>query len=146
MRARLVYTSSVAAYGFHGDNPQPLSEDVPARGSESLYYSAQKAELEGALTEALDGVDDGRVRLPTLHRRRAGLARSWSSTCPTCRPSAALPEPVRRLIDAMPTPAPVLPDFGVPLQLVHAEDVADALVAGGPRPGRAGDLQPRGAR
>ena len=25
--------------------------------------------------------------------------------------------------------APVLPDFGVPLQLVHAEDVAQALVA-----------------
>ena len=30
----------------------------------------------------------------------------------------------------MPTPAPVLPDFGVPLQIVHAEDVAQALVAG----------------
>ena len=25
------------------------------------------------------------------------------------------------------TPAPVLPDFGVPLQLVHAEDVAAQL-------------------
>src|SRR4051812_9939529 len=25
---RLVYTSSVAAYGFHPDNPQPLTEDV----------------------------------------------------------------------------------------------------------------------
>ena len=43
---RLVYASSVAAYGFHPENPQPLTEDVPARGSESFYYSAQKAELE----------------------------------------------------------------------------------------------------
>src|SRR5271166_2410811 len=39
---RLVYASSVAAYGFHPDNPQPLTEDVPARGSDTHYYSAQK--------------------------------------------------------------------------------------------------------
>ena len=30
---RLVYASSVAAYGFHRDNPQPLTEEVPARGT-----------------------------------------------------------------------------------------------------------------
>src|ERR1700728_1379896 len=29
---RLVYASSVAAYGFHDDNPQPLTEETPARG------------------------------------------------------------------------------------------------------------------
>jgi nucleoside-diphosphate-sugar epimerase len=39
---RLVYASSVAAYGFHPENPQPLTEDVPARGSESFYYSARR--------------------------------------------------------------------------------------------------------
>ena len=38
---RLVYASSVAAYGFHKDNPQPLREDVPARGTDAHYYSAQ---------------------------------------------------------------------------------------------------------
>ncbi|MDQ3742501.1 MAG: NAD-dependent epimerase/dehydratase family protein, partial [Actinomycetota bacterium] len=32
---RLVYTSSVAAYGFHEDNPVPLGEEVPTRGSEA---------------------------------------------------------------------------------------------------------------
>src|SRR5689334_24029504 len=52
---RVVYTSSVAAYGFHADNPQPLTEDVPPRGSESFYYSAQKAELEDLLDELLLG-------------------------------------------------------------------------------------------
>src|SRR3954470_1610158 len=31
---RLVYTSSVAAYGFHPENPLPLSEDVSPDGSE----------------------------------------------------------------------------------------------------------------
>src|ERR671932_1857030 len=52
---RLVYTSSVAAYGFHADNPQPLTEDVQPRGTEGFYYSAQKAELELALEEELAG-------------------------------------------------------------------------------------------
>ena len=47
---RLVYASSVAAYGFHADNPQLLTEDVPPRGTDRHYYSAQKAELEAELT------------------------------------------------------------------------------------------------
>ena len=46
---RLVYASSVAAYGFHRENPQPLTEDVPARGTAAHYYSAQKAEVEALL-------------------------------------------------------------------------------------------------
>ena len=50
---RLVYTSSVAAYGFHPDNPQPLTEDVRPRGSERFYYSAQKAELEATLLRGI---------------------------------------------------------------------------------------------
>ena len=54
---RLVYASSVAAYGFHPENPQPLTEEVPARGSEGFYYSAQKAELEAALDEILAGTE-----------------------------------------------------------------------------------------
>src|SRR6202035_1982087 len=52
---RIVYASSVAAYGFHSDNPRPLTEDVPARGTASHYYSAQKAEVEGMLADALYG-------------------------------------------------------------------------------------------
>src|SRR5918996_4336066 len=53
--ARLVYTSSVAAYGFHEDNPQPLTEDIVPLGTKGFYYSAQKAELEDVLTQALAG-------------------------------------------------------------------------------------------
>ncbi|MBV8929725.1 MAG: NAD-dependent epimerase/dehydratase family protein, partial [Mycobacteriaceae bacterium] len=48
---RLVYTSSVAAYGYHSDNPVPITEDVPPRGSPEHYYSEQKAECEAALKE-----------------------------------------------------------------------------------------------
>src|ERR671928_51322 len=46
---RFVYTSSVAAYGFHDDNPQPLTEEVPPKGTDEFYYSQQKAELEREL-------------------------------------------------------------------------------------------------
>src|SRR5947199_7147187 len=50
---RLCYASSVAAYGFHQDNPDWLTEDVPPRGSQALYYSAEKAEVEGVLAQLL---------------------------------------------------------------------------------------------
>jgi nucleoside-diphosphate-sugar epimerase len=52
---RLVYTSSVAAYGYHSDNPVPLTEDVPTRGSAEHYYSEQKAACEAALAEITKG-------------------------------------------------------------------------------------------
>src|ERR1700736_4174004 len=52
---RLIYASSVAAYGLHRENPQPLTEDVPARGTSSHYYSAHKAEVEELLADAVDG-------------------------------------------------------------------------------------------
>jgi nucleoside-diphosphate-sugar epimerase len=116
---RLVYTSSVAAYGFHTDNPLPLSEDLPPHGSESFYYSAQKAELEGALDEALAGTSTAAyVFRPSIVGGPESPA--LVEHLPFVQASAALPAPVRRMVEALPTPAPVLPDFGVPLQLVHA--------------------------
>src|ERR671927_845207 len=38
---RICYASSVAAYGFHQDNPDWLTEDVPPRGTPEMYYSQQ---------------------------------------------------------------------------------------------------------
>ena len=61
---RLVYASSVAAYGFHHDNPQPLTEEVPVRGSNEHYYSAQKAEVEQLLSVMLGAGKTQRVRVP----------------------------------------------------------------------------------
>jgi UDP-glucose 4-epimerase len=52
---RLVYTSSVAAYGYHSDNPVPLTEQTPVRGSAEHYYSEQKAACEAVLAETTDG-------------------------------------------------------------------------------------------
>jgi nucleoside-diphosphate-sugar epimerase len=110
---RLVYTSSVAAYGFHRDNPQPITEVVPARGTSRHYYSAQKAELEATLFEATAG-----SQLDTYVLR----------PCVVAGPDAlamleAIPWPVRR------SPLTVLPDPGTRFQLVHHDDVASALVA-----------------
>lgn len=126
---RLVYTSSVAAYGFHPDNPQPLTEDVPPRGSEGFYYSAQKAELEEALTRTLRGTDvDGYVFRPCVVAGPEATA--LVANMPYVQASDALPGPLRDALAKLPTPAPVLPDFGTPLQLVHADDVATAVRAG----------------
>jgi len=121
---RLVYTSSVAAYGFHPDNPVPLQESVPPRGTGEHYYSAQKAELEGALEEALAGSDvEAYVFRPCI------VAGADAQLLIENLPYARLPEAVRRLAGAVPAVKPILPDPGVPFQLVHADDVARALVA-----------------
>jgi UDP-glucose 4-epimerase len=126
---RLVYTSSVAAYGFHEDNPQPLTEDVPTRGTEAHPYSAQKAELENALHEILQGAQgtDAYIFRPCIV---AGPeARMLIEAIPYVRLGDKLPGAVRNLFDQVPVLKPVIPDPGVPFQLVHHDDVAQALKA-----------------
>jgi nucleoside-diphosphate-sugar epimerase len=125
---RLVYASSVAAYGFHADNPQPLNEDVPARGTDSHYYSRQKAEVEALLADALhDGATVAYVFRPCIV---AGPdAPLLIDSLPYTQVSERLPGAVLRLLDDMPILKPVLPDPGVPFQLVHHDDVASAIRA-----------------
>ena len=123
---RFVYASSVAAYGFHPDNPVGMTEDWPARPAAHLFYAQEKAELEGALKDeasahpALDlyllrppivlgphviGAKDLLPgRLAPLGRRLVNLARGRS------------PIP-------LPAPAPSLP-----VQFIHEDDVAQALL------------------
>jgi len=125
---RLIYTSSVAAYGFHEGAPDLLTEDIPARGTERHPYSAQKAEVEAELAEALDGSDtDAYVFRPCIV---AGPdAQLLIDSIPSIALSQNLPGAVSALFDRMPLPKPVLPDPGVPFQLVHHDDVAAALRA-----------------
>ena len=88
---RLVYASSVAAYGFHPENPQPLTEDVPAARQRGFYYSAQKAELEATLDGLAGRERGGRLRLPALRRRRAAgddADRAGRRRHPARRPAA----------------------------------------------------------
>ena len=72
---RICYASSVAAYGFHDDNPDWLTEDVPPRGS--------------ARAPLLASEGGGRARA----RRGAarGAARRWR----TCSGPASWPGPTR---------------------------------------------------
>jgi UDP-glucose 4-epimerase len=123
---RLVYASSVAAYGFHEDNPVPLTEDVEARGTTSHYYSDQKARVEGVLHEVTDGSD-----LEVYVLRPCIVAGPKASllydNIPYVTLSEKLPGAVRRLFDVMPVLKPVIPDPGVPFQLVHHDDVAEAV-------------------
>lgn len=134
---RLVYTSSVAAYGFHSGNEVPLQEDVETRGTDDFYYSAQKAELERTLAEVLRGTDtEAYVFRPCIV---AGAdAPALVNNMPFVQAAEKLPDPLRRLLGAIPLAAPVLPDPGVTLQLVHTDDVASALVAGVEGRGRPG--------
>ncbi|HEY0516867.1 MAG TPA: NAD-dependent epimerase/dehydratase family protein [Solirubrobacteraceae bacterium] len=125
---RIVYASSVAAYGFHAENPRPLTEDVPAKGTASHYYSAQKAEVEELLGDALHG-----TRTATYVFRPCIVAGPKAplliDSLPYTQISERLPGPVLSLLDGLPILRPVLPDPGVPFQLIHHDDVASAMRA-----------------
>ena len=134
---RFIYTSSVAAYGFHEDNPELLHEDVPPRGSEEHYYSSQKAQLEQELSEMAAGAKtDVFVFRPCIV---AGpTATELIENIPYVQVGEKVPDPVRKLVGTIPLLRPVIPDPGVPFQLVHEDDVASALAAaieGGRVPG-----------
>ena len=125
---RLVYASSVAAYGFHPENPQPLNEDVPPRGSEGFYYSRQKAELEVLLDELLLGSEvEAYVFRPCIV---AGPRATMliEQTVEAVRVGDPVPL-VRKGVEKLPLVAPILPDPGTPIQLVHHDDVAQAMGA-----------------
>jgi UDP-glucose 4-epimerase len=127
---RICYASSVAAYGFHQDNPDWLTEEIAPRGTPEHFYSAQKAEVEQVLAGALKG------------RRKTGAyvfrpcivagprAQTLLDEIPYVRLSEAMPSAVIRLLDSLPMLKPVIPDPGTRFQLVHEDDVASAFVAG----------------
>ncbi len=130
---RFVYASSVAAYGWHPDNPVPMTEEWPTRPAEHLFYGQEKAELERLLVEENDkhaGIDLYLLRPPIVLGPNAVGAKN------------VLPGPLSGLADALmgnigrspvPVPAPV-PDL--PVQFIHESDVGQAfllcIVAAGP--------------
>ena len=121
-RPRLVYTSSVAAYGYHSDNPVPITEDVPTRGSPEHYYSEQKAACEAALTEITSG-----SALEVFVLRPCIVAGPKATALADAMPWNRLPGPARRVIEALPLLKPPFPDPGTPMQLIHHDDVAAAI-------------------
>ncbi|MEN3279243.1 MAG: hypothetical protein V7607_383 [Solirubrobacteraceae bacterium] len=118
---RLVYASSVAAYGF-ADVDGLLTEDLPALGHARHPYSAHKAEVETALADALAGSEtDAWVLRPCVV---AG------PDAPTFVEQARWPDRLPGPLGALAGAVAVLPDAGMRFQLVHHDDVASALRAG----------------
>jgi len=122
---RFAFASSIAAYGFHADNPTPIPEDWPARGSSRWFYSREKAQVEARLREAATAHPDLAL---TIFRPTVVVGPQTAATIGEIFPPA-----LRRLIRAarrplaalgVPTPTITLPH---PLQLVHEEDVGQAL-------------------
>jgi UDP-glucose 4-epimerase len=125
---RLVYTSSVAAYGFHDDNPEVLTEEVEPRGAEEFYYSAQKADLEGLLR----GIVEGSSTDTYVFRPCIVAGPDAPMLIDNLSGDAGLSgrfDKLKSLLGAVPLVKPVLPDTGVPFQLVHHDDVATAVRA-----------------
>lgn len=125
---RLVYTSSVAAYGFRRGMPELLSEDEPVKGASRHPYSAHKAAVEEELAEALEHhATDAYVFRPCIV---AGPeATMLLDVIPMLAVGQRIPGPLRWALGKVPELRPVLPDPGVPFQLVHHDDVAAALCA-----------------
>src|SRR3954462_3079774 len=125
---RFVYTSSVAAYGFHEENPQPLTEEVAPKGTEEFYYSAQKAELERELHRMVDHSDvEAYVFRPCIVAGGDALM-LIRAIIEQLQLGGRLPQ-ITAFLNSVPFLKPVLPDPGTPFQLVHQDDVAQALVA-----------------
>lgn len=123
---RLVYTSSVAAYGFHAGGPPLLTEDIPPRGTEAHAYSAEKAAVERLLSDVTRGSATAvYVFRPCIVAGPDALM--MIESIPYVQLGERMPTAVRRLLESAPVLKPVIPDNGVSFQLVHHDDVAAAL-------------------
>ncbi len=120
---RFVYASSIAAYGFHSDNPIGIQEDWETRPADRLFYAQEKAELEHLLQQEAaqhPGTELYLLRPPiVLGPDAVGAKVSIPDVlAPLVRGAGAA---LRRL-PGLPALVPALP-----LQLIHQEDVAEAL-------------------
>ncbi len=119
---RLVYTSSVAAYGYHPDNAVPLTEQTPVRGSAEHYYSEQKAACEAVLEETTGGSS-----LEVFVLRPCIVAGPKATALADAMPWRLLPGPLQSALTSVPLLRPPFPDPGTPMQLIHHDDVAAAI-------------------
>lgn len=131
---RFVYASSVAAYGFHADNPIGIREDWPTRPADRLFYAQEKAGLEHLLLE--EAAAHPRVALYLLRPPLVlgpGAVGAKVSIPGVLAPLVRAGGAGLRLLRGLPALVPA-----VPLQVVHHDDVAEALslcVVGAGEPG-----------
>ena len=120
---RFVYTSSVAAYGFHRDNPIGMGEDWPIRPADRLFYAQEKAELEQLLHQ-----ESGTHPRTALYLLRPPIVLGPDAVGAKVSLPPAL-EPLARGVGAAVRHLPGLPVLvpDLPVQLIHEEDVAEAV-------------------
>lgn len=107
--SHLVVLSTAMAYGAHGDNPLPLTEDAPLRANPGFAYGYQRQ-----LAEEL--VADWRSAHPAA-------AVAVLRAAPVLGAGADAPMARRLLAPRIPVPA----GQSAPWQLVHVDDVAAAI-------------------
>ena len=122
---RFVFASSVAAYGFHPDNPVGMTEEWPVRPASRLFYAQEKAELEHVLAEEVarhPGLD--------LYLLRPSIVLGPH----TIGAKGIVPAPLASLVGriagglARLPLRPLAPVPQLPVQFVHEDDVGQALV------------------
>ena len=136
---RFVYSSSVAAYGFHHDNPVGMTEEWPVRPAARLFYAQEKAELERLLLAEAAGAAGLALYLlrPSIvvGPHAVGAKGLLPGPLAWLGPLAPLARRAARQAGRLPVTVPVLVP-PLPLQLVHERDMGDALlrcaVAAGP--------------
>jgi nucleoside-diphosphate-sugar epimerase len=128
---RFVYASSVAAYGFHPDNPIGIREEWPVRPAKRLFYAQEKAEVEQLLAEEATAHPELELYLlrpsivvgpdfiggKSLAPAWLGPLGSWLNSWLSSRSG----------IGRLPVPLPVVVPH-LELQLVHEADVGRALL------------------
>ena len=122
---RFVFASSVAAYGFHADNPVGMTEEWPVRPATRLFYAQEKAELEHLLA-----AEAARHRGLGLYLLRPSIVLGPHTVGAKGTVPGALATVVSRLNAGrarlpvgLPVPVPRLP-----VQFVHEDDVGRALL------------------
>lgn len=130
---RFVYASSIAAYGFHEDNPVGMTEDWPVRPADRLFYAQEKAELEQLLQQ--EAAQRPELALYLLRPPVVLGPHTVGGKTLFPGPLAPLNKHLQGMFRRLPVPLPAaVPD--IPLQFVHEDDVGRALlqcvVAAGP--------------
>ena len=122
---RFVYASSVAAYGFHSDNPIGMTEEWPVRPADRLFYAQEKAELERLLAEQAQEHPDLQLYLlrPPIVLGPHAVGAKDVLPAPVAAAAQQMLGLARRFRVPVPVPAPDLP-----LQFIHEDDVGQALL------------------
>jgi nucleoside-diphosphate-sugar epimerase len=131
---RFVYASSVAAYGFHRDNPVGIAEDWETRPADRLFYAQEKAELEQLLHQEAAAHPQTALYLLRPPVVLGPDAVGAKASVPAVL--APLAHAAGRALWHLPGLPALVPEL--PLQVIHQDDVAEALrlcVVGAGAPG-----------